>query len=127
MPTKEVTPETLVITLSEQAPVKIVVAEWPCIASAQYHDGEHESQAGRRAGIRVREHADGRRVVYGWSTSRYRGERDQHAGFLVIHDPTERRIAGANATVRAIRRVAGAIGHNDIANDCIADLPAEAI
>jgi hypothetical protein len=111
--------EKIIITLSERAPVKISIKDWPIVARSDWHDGkEFESQAFRRAEIRVREHRDGRRIAYGWATSQWQGERDQYAGFLLDK---------GDDAVRAIRRVAGAIGHHEIADECIGDLPAEAI
>jgi hypothetical protein len=108
----------IIITLSERAPVSVLTADWPIIAKSDWHDGKVECQANRRAEIRVREHADGRRIVYGWLTTQWQGERDQYAGFLLDK---------GDDAVRAIRRVAGAIGRHEVADECIADLPAEAI
>ena len=120
---------TITITLSDRSPVKIIARHWPLIAQAEWADDttvirERSSQTvtsrpGRSAHIRVREHADGRRLVYGWSTMQWKPERsDAAAGFLIEKD--------VNAA-RAIRRVAGVIGRNELADDCIADLPAEEI
>jgi hypothetical protein len=115
-------PKKLKITMSERPPVTIVKAEWPLIASATDHDGQVRCQANHEWDIRVREHADGRRLVYGWMQGGNGGmhahEREVYAGFLVT---------GADETVRAIRRVAGVIEHDKLGDECIADLPAEEI
>lgn len=57
------------ITLTGRAPVKIKENEWPEIASGAWtdHDNQYECQANRtwKMSIRVRQHADGRAIVYG--------------------------------------------------------------
>lgn len=114
----------IAVTMSERAPLKLDPELWPLIASADTHDGQVECQANREWRIKVREHADGRRVVYGWvcrgNGGMPIGYRGASGGYLVE--------AGANAgeeTIRAIRRVAGIIGDDQLGDECIADLPAE--
>lgn len=107
------------ITMSERRPITIVDADWPIIATAFRLNGAVEYEL-----ISVREHRDGRRIVYGWPPE---------GGFIVA--PTdELRDADAgpishvpddDETVRAIRRVGGIIDSVALANECIADLPAE--
>ena len=115
------------ITLSERRPLTIVESEWPVIATAFRHDGAVESQANHEWMISVREHADGRRLVYGWLQAGnggvHAGWRGAEGGFLVSPDdgPDEQE------TVRAIRRVAGIVGDDALGNECIGDLPAEAV
>ena len=53
------------ITLTDRAPVQIDEAVWPRIAYATRHDGEVECQANHKWHLTVRQHADGRRIVYG--------------------------------------------------------------
>lgn len=110
----------IVILLSERQPVKIFSDEWPFIAKSKWNNGGWESynQASRRARIFVREHGDGRRIVYGWLLTNVDGERNKRAGFI---------LAAGDDVVRAIRRVAGVLGLSCLADDCIADLPAERI
>ncbi|MDQ3170807.1 MAG: hypothetical protein M3Q55_11770 [Acidobacteriota bacterium] len=158
--------------LSDRRPISIVEADWPIVARADWHSGEHECQANEVAHVEVREHADGRRVVF---ASRGRGPggmavgyRGVDAGYLIAPGPGETRLpepesyddavalfsavfgrapdvgegdqgelwshvcAAAHepddaATVRAIRRVAGAIGHEELGAEAIGDLPAEEI
>ena len=118
----------ITITMSERRPLTIVEAEWPLIASADEHDGQVECQANHKWAIRVREHADGRRIVYGWLCSGpggvHAGWRGAEGGFLI--PPVDGR-ANEDETVRAIRRIGGIIEDDKMADECIADLPAEAI
>ncbi len=119
---------SITITLSDRRPISIVEADWPIIAYANWHSGEHACQANEVACVEVREHADGRRVVY---ASRGRGPggmalgyRGAAAGYMI---PAADDAADDAATVRAIRRVAGAIGHEELGAEAIGDLPAEEI
>lgn len=114
----------IAVTMSERAPLKLDPDLWPLIASASTHDGQVECQANREWAIKVREHEDGRRVVYGWvqrgNGGMPIGYRGASGGYLVE--------AGANAeeeTIRAIRRVAGIIGDDSMGDECIGDLPAQ--
>jgi hypothetical protein len=56
------------ITLTNRPPVRIDEDQWPVIADGTWtdHDGQVECQANRRwkMHIRVRQHTDGRAVVY---------------------------------------------------------------
>jgi hypothetical protein len=115
--------KTVTITMSDSAPLRIVNEDWPRIADASGHDGQVQSQANHEWYIRVREHQDGRRIVYGSYDSGnggvHIGFRPRKAGYLVP--------AGADGqdTIRAIRRVAGVIDMPELADECIADLPAQ--
>lgn len=123
-------PKKIKITMSERRPLSIVEDEWPVIAQADWHNGQVECQANTIRRIKVREHADGRRLVYGFaragSGGQYAGTRNPEGGFLVaakvcwpVPSPDE------DETVRAIRRVGGIIDDDGLADECIADLPAE--
>ena len=114
---------TRTITLTDRPPVTITEEEWPCIAIARWHDARAgcETEALRVASVRVRAHADGRRIVYGV---------DQDSPTACrAPGPTLRagRLTDAPGTVGAIRDVAARIGHEDLGDDCIADLPAEVL
>lgn len=116
------------IPMSEQRPVEIYPEDWPVIAEAMKHDGNVACQANTEWLIHVREHMDGRRLVYGYCRAGRGGKpagwRGAHAGFLI--DSCVRLLAPRDVddeTIRCIRRVDGVIGGN-LANDCIADLPA---
>jgi hypothetical protein len=111
--------------MSERRPITIVQSKWPVVSLASWFSGEHDCQANEKAYLRVRQHEDGRRIVYG---DRDRGPggmpagyRGSHAGYLIP--------AGTDdaPTINAIRRVAGVIGLHDLGDECIADLPAEEI
>ena len=110
------------IALSDSAPVRVVKEEWPVIADASDYDNQHECQANHVWWIKVRQHADGRRIVYGRLEAGPGGVsvnwRGAHAGYLVDASDSDAE------TVRAIRRVAGVIQDEKMGDDCIADLPA---
>lgn len=117
----------ITITMSETAPVKLDPAAWPIIASAETHDGQVECQANTLLAVKVREHEDGRRVVYGWrkrgNGGQHAGYREAYAGYLLASSGDDREAQ----TIRAIRRVAGVIGDEALAAECIGDLPAQVI
>jgi hypothetical protein len=136
--------------MSEGSPVKIKHNEWPIIAHGSTHDGAVECQANTEWYIAVRQHADGRRLVYGWqcagSGGKPVGYRGRRAGYLIEVDTqvaspgnkvvwwedmrraSERRDTEIEEqTVRAIRRVAGVIGDDELGDECIGDLPAREI
>lgn len=133
------TDNKLKITMSERRPLTIVKADWPIIASADWHDGQVECQANNIRVLRVREHKDGRRIVYGYQCAgnggQHAGTRNPEGGFLVV--PTEKfrdvdegplsPVPDDDETVRAIRRIAGILGDDDLGAECIADLPAEEV
>lgn len=121
-----------VITLTGRQPVSIDEELWPVVAMASDsdHDNQYECQANRKWSwaIRVRRHANGRAIVYAtyqYSTQ-YQGERDEiakHGDYL-----------DANCTMddicRAIENVASRMPGerwDELAAECIADLPAEAL
>lgn len=110
--------EKLTITLTDRAPVTIVKADWPIVATAKDWDNEHECQANRTWRLTVRQHADGRAIVYGVYDSAWQHERDLRAGQLCDAD--------ANLAA-AIREVASDCGCERIVPACIADLPAEVL
>lgn len=127
----------IAVTMSERAPLKLDPDLWPEIASAERHDGAVEVQANTKWYIRVREHQDGRRVVYGGKVAgnggQYAGFRELRGGYLVepgeafrdVGDGPLGKVPDEQETIRAIRRVAGIIGDDQMGADCIGDLPAE--
>lgn len=109
--------EKLTITLTGRAPVTISKETWPVIASARDWDNTYESQANRTWRITVRQHEDGRTVVYGVYTTQWQGESGRRGGELLE--------TGADI-VAAIQRVAEYLGFDQrLTDECIADLPAE--
>lgn len=123
-------PKTRTITLTDRAPVKIREDEWPEIAAAKDWDNQHESQANRRWTLRVRQNRkDGRTIVYGTYSSQFRNERGAAAGELLT-PPSGAEIKEDEWYVwdeipAAIKRVAARCNCEHIADECIADLPAE--
>jgi hypothetical protein len=115
------------ITLTGRPPVRIDEAVWPIIARATRATGGNgnECDATRGAEIRVRENggdAPGTRtIVYGHTWSRWQGASGSSAGELLEStDPA--------AVCAAIRRVCEEMGASeDLAQACIADLPAEEV
>jgi hypothetical protein len=109
------------ITLTGRPPVTIKDSEWRVIAVASHHDGQVASQANRTWWIRVRQHDDGRTLVYGCHESSFQNEPNLRAGFLLPADD-------GSAIADAIYRVADEItAARWVAESCIADLPAEEI
>lgn len=129
--TTTTTEKKLTITMSDRPPVTIVKDDWPRIASADWFSGTHEVQANELAFIRVRQHADGRVLVYG---ERERGPggmplkyRGTYAGYLLEPMNVGDKRLDMEEIIRHIRRVAGAINLRHLADECIASLPAEEI
>jgi hypothetical protein len=114
------TDKTRTITLSNRPPVKISEATWPVIAKGDWTDNMTiPSQANRKAFVRVRQHADGRMIVYGTYSTQFAGELDAKAGML---------LAVGDDVAAAISRVVEDLGDLPrLASECIADLPAEEI
>jgi hypothetical protein len=114
--------EKITVTLTGRAPVRIKKDDWPVIASASWYSGQHECQANYKAYLKVRQHRDGRTLVYGAYTDGPGGSpldfRDRYAGELLPgnHGPFE--------VEETIKRVAYDT-LPDLAEQCIADLPAE--
>lgn len=123
------------ITLTDARPVKIYEDDWDVIAQASSHNGEHESQANYLWSIRVREHADGRRLVYGVLRSGnggvaigWRG----WAGGRLIPPTAQKAQDGTHmpddeATIAAIKECAAGVGDDGMGDAVIADLPAQEI
>lgn len=118
----DIATKTRTITLTGRPPVTIIETDWPVTAHGYWHDSKNgiEHDWTRRADIRVRQHADGRAIVYGTRRTKWQGERDLAAGELLTGTDTA-------ALIAAIRRVAVAIGHDELAQETIADLPPETI
>lgn len=109
--------EKLTITLTDARPVTIVKADWPVVASAKDWDNQYESQANRTWKLFVRQHEDGRAIVYGVYDTSWGGEDSRRAGALV---PADGDIIGA------IKSVGEYLDFDrNLVDQCIADLPAE--
>lgn len=123
--TDTTTTKARTITLTDRPPVTIREDQWPIIATGDWGDSPNgiRSQSNREATIRVREHEDGRRIVYGVYSSQWQGERGAKAGVLIAADGGK---PDTDATIRAIHDVATSIdAPSSCARECIADLPAE--
>ena len=113
---EEAKKEYLTITLTDRAPVRIVKDDWPIIASSKDWDNQYEAHANRTWKLTVRQHHDGRAIVYGISTTQFQGEKDHRGGELLDKD---------SDLAEAIRRVGEDLGFSDnLIDHCIADLPA---
>lgn len=130
METKE--PKFRTITLTDRPPVKIREDQWPIVAAASYHDyeGQYDFQSFRhwRGWLKVRQHEDGRRIVsavYDYDTA-YQDERGTNvkAGELLPSSATMNDVIAAIHRVNAIRPE---WCKDDLAAECIADLPAEVL
>jgi len=109
--------EKLTITLTDRPPVRVDKEQWPIIASAKDWDNEHEFQANRTWHLKVRQHEDGRCIVYGIYSTNWHNENDLRGGELVDD------VACVPETIKS---VADYLGFNArLADECIADLPAE--
>jgi hypothetical protein len=121
--------ESRTITLTGRAPVKITDETWPLIAQGSAYSGQHEFQSFDGAWVKVRQHQDGRTLVYGYAGDWDGGGRPEResirAGFLV----------SADAAAETISRVAALLsetayaGHHaaTAARECVANLPAEVL
>lgn len=110
----------LTITLTNRPPVSVDTEVWQKVASASDHDNQYECQANRRWDLFVRQcqtEDDDRCIVYGVYNTAYQGEPDRRGGEIV--DSIEEVPA-------AVKRVAEYLGFEErLADECIADLPAE--
>lgn len=139
-------PKKLTITLTDRPPVKITEDDWPIVAEAKYshHDGQVECQANRRTlgWLKVRQHADGRTIVYGHYSyyTAWRGEAGaNHRDGQMLTPTAEEYPEAAHASywtgpriIEAIREVGSRLGERsehqcwtDVIADTIADMPAE--
>lgn len=129
------------ITLTGRPPVTVTEADWPELASDEdyWHNSHHWSTADprERLTIAVRQHSDGRALVYSTYSycSSHPRERDRvfRRGALLPEG------SGMDAIVSAIQTVAGQMAEaleleccstlvespESLAHGCIADLPAE--
>jgi hypothetical protein len=118
--TAESKPKVRTITLTGRAPVRVREDLWPVIASARRHDNQVECQANHLWHLTVRQHADGRTLVYGSETrglgGTYQGYEEAHAGELLD--------AGADVASAIIRVGTDARCSRAMQDECIADLPA---
>lgn len=132
--------KTRIITLTGAPPVRIVESDWPRVAHGYgvEFDGEYQIQANRvlKYGIAVRQHEDGRAIVYGYYDydSRWQGEKSHtyKAGYVVPAQPKgDEPLGVCDPVVSAIGKVAADLCNFGASEDlidkaereCIADLP----
>jgi hypothetical protein len=118
------------IILSDRRPITIDADQWSVIAAAVWHNGEREFQANTIRRILVRQHADGRRLVYGQQCTgaggrlqlahQLAGTINPAGGFLLSADADESETE--SETIHAIRRVGDIIADVELAERCIAEL-----
>lgn len=128
----------ITITMSETAPVSVDPEQWPVVAEVETCDSAIACQANTEWSIKVREHVDGRRLVYGWECrgpgGQHAGYRGRDAGYLIDAASVQgdgpragKRFPDDAETIRAIRRVAGVINDELLGAECIRELPAQEI
>lgn len=124
-------PKYRTVTLTGRPPVRIREDAWPVVGRGDWdhHDGVVECQANRtwEARIRVRQHADGRALVYGvyeYSTT-WRHEPNIRAACGTLLEAGED-VPSAIATVAAelAERGLDKGRARDLADECVASLPA---
>lgn len=135
----------LTVTLSGRPPVRIAVDDWPIIAEAtdRNWEGEFEFQSFRtsKASIRVRQHSDGRAIIYGsysFDTHFQDGKCiELRGGELLDCDAAADRLRVVRAIEDVAEQLAERLAHaggdrfgmdmTELGQQCVADLPAEDI
>jgi hypothetical protein len=131
--------KTRTITLTGSRPVSIDEDDWPVIASSGWDDcdSQYEFQANRKAEatLKVRQHADGRSIVYGTYryTTQFQDEDDVRAAAGTVLDEG----SDDSNIITAIGDTTDRLSSYEslpenwqpdwrlLADECIADLPAE--
>ena len=108
------------ITLTDRPPVRIEDTEWPVIAQSKWFEGPYDFQANRSGWLKIRQHADGRVIVYGGYDTNWQNENSKRAGFLI---PAGRE---PQDWINAIHNTARIVNAS-CADDCIANLPPEVL
>lgn len=121
------------ITLTNRQPVKIDEDKWPVLAKAddKNWDNVHECQANQtwNWSVRVRQHEDGRAIVYATydHTNNWEGAKDTYdkQGDYINHtDVTHDEIC--QAIINVCHRMEGdQDAWKRLADECIADMPPE--
>ena len=112
----------LTITLTDRRPVTVDTDVWQKIASSSDHDNEYDFQANRKWKLFVRQcqtEGDDRCVVYGIYETAFQSESDRRGGEIVD---------SLDDVPAAVKRVAEYLAFEErLADECIADLPADEI
>lgn len=135
----------LTVTLTGRPPVKIKKDDWPVVAGAsdKDFDNQYEFQANRKADwkLTVRQHADGRTLVYGvWTYDTHfqneSGGNVRGGELITVTGADAESVGDTEPIVAAIQRVGaeleerlpeGKYGRGvfpRLVHECIADLPA---
>ena len=128
--------DTLTITLTNRAPVRINKDLWPVVASARESPGDFvngtpvSSEQVDTHRLVVRQHfLDGRTLVYGVldaATAWTHTESRRGGEYFTVEGADPSRCGDKDVIVAAIRRVCRDVGLlESVARDCIADLPAD--
>jgi len=109
--------EKVIITLTGRPrPVEIDEDEWPILAQAEWEEGEKKLER-RVWQLIVRQHEDGRALVYGVFETHRRGEHPRRGGELV---------PPGGDIPETVHRVAESLGFDPwLAEETIGDLPPE--
>lgn len=112
------------ITMTDRSPVAIVDSDWPIVAEAAVDDDHQRvNQWSQRSWVKVRRHADGRVLIYGRDSSKWQGTVNRAAGVLLPVEMTVPQIV-----IDTIREVCcELLFAEELARQCINDLPAEQI
>jgi hypothetical protein len=106
------------ITLTDHAPVRVKSSVWPIVARATKERDHNNQELFVRHYLRVRQHNDGRAIVYGWMDDSHQGAEGAVAGEMVPKD---------GDIPAAIRHVAEHCHCENLIDRCVADLPAVAL
>jgi len=131
------TTKSRTITLTDRSPVRVNEDEWPVVAYGARTEDDDDGRGNppnwtTTRAIRVRQHADGRAIVYGIydHSTNFQGERDHVARRGVLLEPS----VGWEQIIDAIRVVGRQLAEAEdeaeaewrtAVQACIADLPAE--
>ncbi len=109
-----------VITLTNRRPVLIREAEWPVLAEVS------EELDGVRTGLKVRQHVDGRVIVYGTLKA---DQSEDKRGYLLLHprDTSKGNKVTDVEVVTAIRQTADELDAEELGRALIAALPPEVL
>lgn len=123
------------ITLTDRPPVRIREDQWPEIAHGRWadHDGQIYDQANRtyRLDIRVRQHTDGRAIVYGvydYDTLFQHESSEVHRVGLLLDPGADIPQAIKEIAYQLIQLISDDEIHRhvrDAADECIGDLPVQ--
>lgn len=115
--------EELTIFMTDRRPVTVSERDWPVLASASCTVNDSNTHFFAC----VRQHADGRRLVYGWRWRKGHQSPERSAGYLAESDANDaRRERQTLHWLELVEIIVGAQRHGvNLAERCINALPAE--